>query len=216
MTILWVVYLNQSGDFCGTMCGTSLRPVCRRCRVMHPGHRTAVDTLSGTLLWSHAPALLSGIFIPILQRTNRLWLAAAARAAGLHTGIRAGHHEKCGANRNRTSCIQLYPEGSSGRVGYKFRRLHVMQVCYLKPLDARPSRDGNYGVLWQRRAVWGLTVRGWRDQNGSDSLGVLIIDQCSCVLSPLNGTLLQRWRWTIAVPPQQSACSINRHLSRLA
>lgn len=79
--------------------------------------RTAswVDILSGTLRLSHAPALLSGIFIPILQSTNRLWLAAAG-AAGLHTRIRAGHHENCAANRNRTSCIQLHPGGSRVRV----------------------------------------------------------------------------------------------------
>lgn len=117
----------------------------------HAARTAAVDILSGTLLRSHAPALLSGIFIPILQRTNRLWLAAAARASGLHTGIRGGHHEKCGANRNRTSCIQLGPGGSSGRVGYKFRRLHVMQVCFLKPSDARPSRDEYYGLPLRQR-----------------------------------------------------------------
>lgn len=189
-----------------------------------------MDILSGTLLRSHAPALLSGIFIPILQRTNRLWLAAAAGAAGLHTGIRAGHHEKCGANRNRTSWIQLDPEGSSGRVGYKFRRLRVMQVCYLKPSDARPSRDGYYGC---RSDIDGLS-EDW--QSGGDGIRAgQICWMCwssgcfstryikkkaqSFALSTFkwkkNGTLLQHWKWNIAVPSQQSTCNIHRHLSRL-
>lgn len=79
-------------------------------------------------------------------------------------GLEPGHHEKCGANRNRTSCIQLDPEGSSGRVGYKFRRLRVMQVCYLKPSDARPSRDGYYGC---RSDIDGLS-EDW--QSGGDGI----------------------------------------------
>lgn len=29
--------------------------------------------------------------------------------------------------------------------GYKFRQLSVMQACYLKPSETRPSRDGYYG-----------------------------------------------------------------------
>lgn len=127
---------------------------------------SSVDILSGTLLLSHAPALLSGIFIPILQSTNRLWLAAAG-AAGLHTRIRAGHHENCAANRNRTSCIQLHPGGSRVRVrqpGYKFRQLNVMQACYLKPSETRPSRDGYYGCHSEGD---GLSV-GW--QWGGDEI----------------------------------------------
>lgn len=64
----------------------------------------AVHIFSGLLSVSHAPALLSGIFIPTLQSTNRLWLAAAGTARS-HTRIRAGLHENCATNRNRPAAF---------------------------------------------------------------------------------------------------------------
>lgn len=135
--------------------------------------RTAswVDILSGTLRLSHAPALLSGIFIPILQSTNRLWLAAAG-AAGLHTRIRAGHHENCAANRNRTSCIQLHPGGSRVRV----RHSQDIKVERYASVLSKAIRDKAiqrwllWLPLWGRGAVCGLTLRRWWDQSRSDLL----------------------------------------------
>lgn len=103
-----------------------------------------VDILSGSSLVSHAPARLSGFFIPILQSTNRLWLATAGTAR-LRTRIRARLHENCATNRNRPAAFSPPQGEGQAQPGYKFRQLSVMQACYLKPSETRPSRDGYYG-----------------------------------------------------------------------
>lgn len=98
---LWVSMCRSSEKFSVTLCTCAHRV--KRDSIM------MVDILSGKLLVSHAPALLSGIFIPILHSTNRSWLAAAGTAR-LHTRIRVGLHENCATNGNRPAALGCTPE----------------------------------------------------------------------------------------------------------
>lgn len=124
----------------------------------------------GPLPMSHAPALLSGIFIPVLQSTNRLWLAAAGTAR-LHTRIRAGASWKlCPTGTDQLQSAAPWREQGEGQPqpGYKFRQLSVMQACYLKLSETRPRGDGYYAC----HCEWDRLYTGWQwwDQSSSDLL----------------------------------------------